>query len=143
MTNPVAVTKRREESELKQQQPVFVIDAGTDPESRAVAFHLLADQAKGNIRRLDNGRWEASIPVPSSAAGSNEIRVYARSRRDLEASIDHLIRGFIDPATARQLYNYFGSLRRRGVERNVAIAGDMITPSGEIVNIDSKTGEAQ
>ena len=38
---------------------------------------------------------------------------------------------------------YFASLRRRGVERNVAIAGDMITPEGEIVNIDSKTGEAQ
>ena len=124
-------------------KPLLVIDAGIDPESRAVAFHLLGDQAKANVRRLGNGHWESSITIPSPDAGSNEIKIYARSRRDLESSIDRLIAGFIDPATAQRLYSYFASLKRRGVERNVAIAGDMITPEGEIVNIDSKAGEPQ
>ena len=121
----------------------LVIDAGRDRESRALAFHLLGQEAKRDIRRLENGRWEASIAIPSNGDGRNEVRLYARTRRDLESSIDRIIAGFVDPAVAGRLYAYFRSLRQRGVERNVAIAGDMITPEGEIVNIDSKAGEPQ
>lgn len=76
--------------------PVFVIDAGSDPESRAVAFQLLADQAKGDIRRLANGRWEASIPVPSPDGNGNEIRCFARTRRDVESTIDDIIAMLVD-----------------------------------------------
>ena len=119
----------------------LVIDAGTDPESRAVAFRLLADEAKRNIRRLDNGRWEASMP--GDGDGRDEIRLYARTRRDLEASIDRLIAGFIDPATARRLYAYFASLRRRGERGNLEIAGDMISPDGTITDISAKRAEIQ
>jgi hypothetical protein len=119
----------------------LVIDAGRDPESRAVAFNLLADQAKADIHRLANGRWEAAIAIPSSGASSNEIRVYARSRRDLESSIDRLIGGFIDPKLARQLYAYLASLRRRGELGGLEITGDMISPDGLITNIDARSAE--
>jgi len=124
-------------------KPVLVLGAGTDRESRAIAFHLLAAQAKADIHHLANGRWETSIAIPSTDANSNEIRLYARSRRDLEASIDRLIGGFIDPAIACQLYAYFASLRRRGELGGLEIAGDMISPDGTITNIDSKTEEIQ
>ncbi len=73
-----------------------MIDAGSDPESRAVAFQLLADQAKGDIRRLANGRWEASIPVPSPDGNGNEIRCFARTRRDVESTIDDIIAMLVD-----------------------------------------------
>ncbi len=128
---------------MKQQRSLLVLDAGTDPESRALVFHLLADEAKRSARRLENGKWEASIPVPSSDTSGNEIRVYARTRRDLETSIDRLMSGFVDPATARALYGYFAALRRRGELGGLEIAGDMIAPDGTITNIDAKSEEIQ
>jgi hypothetical protein len=118
----------------------LVLDAGRDPQSRAVAFRLLADEAKRNINRLANGKWETSIMIPSPDSG-NEIRIYARSRADLHDSIDRLISGFVDPRTACQLYGYFASLRRRGERGNLEIAGDMISPDGTITNVDAKSEE--
>jgi len=124
-------------------QPLtLVIDAGRNPETRRIAFTLLADAAKREIKRLVNGQWETSIPIPSDGDGRDEMRLFGRTRRDLESSVDRIVALLIDPQSAAQLYRYFATLAARGDRSGCAISSDLITPEGEIINADSKT-EAQ
>ncbi|HVA81668.1 MAG TPA: hypothetical protein VNF29_12150 [Candidatus Binataceae bacterium] len=126
-------------------QPLtLVIDAGTDHDTRRIAFNLLGNAAKDAIQRLPNGQWTTSIPIPSDSAdaGYDEMRVVGRTRRDVEGTIDRIVASLVDPESAMRLYAYFRSLAQRGEHTGCAVSGDLITPEGEIVNIDSKT-EAQ
>lgn len=127
-------------------QPTLIIETGTDAESRRAVFQLLGDEAKRAIERhADNpsdAQWQTTITIPTGDVG-DEMRLFARSRRDLESSIDNMIEALIDPAKACELYRYFAALKQRAREDNLEVAGDWIKPDGSITNIDAKTETIQ
>lgn len=119
--------------------PSFIEASPTDADQRRLAFALLGERLKRDIVRLPNGRWEAIIRFGLD----DEVKAYARTRRDAESAIDRFAELMADPAQAIAVYRYFRSLAARGEAGGLAVAGDRVTPDGAVHNCDTKSEVVQ
>jgi hypothetical protein len=127
-------------AKLDRLGTIIIEASATDPEQRQRAFGLLGERIKRDgITRLPNGRWEAIVRFGLH----DELKAYARTRRDAESAIDRLMAMLADPAQAISVYRYFRSLAARGEADGLAVAGDLVTPDGAVQNCDAKSEVAQ